>query len=323
MAPRANWKGFLRLSLVTCPVALFPATSEAEKVSFNQINKRTGNRIKYQRVDAETGEDVDNEDIVKGYKVDTDSYIEVTKDELDNIALDSNRTIDIDQFVPRTEIDDLYVVRPYYLVPDGKVGHDAYAVIRDTIRATGKVALARLVLTNREHVVALEARGKGLVGLLLRYPYEVRAAEDYFDDIQDVKITKDMLDLAKHIVDQKSGHFEPAKFEDHYEAALIDLINQKQAGHPIAKAKVKTEGNVINLMDALRQSLKGGKMTEPAKEAPPVKKPGKTKKRAEGQREMLFAISGKGDKAAAKAATKPEKTAKRPARATAAKKKAG
>lgn len=329
MAPRANWKGFLRLSLVTCPVALFPATSEADKVSFNQINKRTGNRIKYQRVDAETGEDVDNEDIVKGYKVDTDSYIEVTKDELDNIALDSNHTIDIDQFVPRTEIDDLYVVRPYYIVPDGKVGHDAYAVIRDTIRTTGKVALARLVLTNREHVVALEARGKGLVGLLLRYPYEVRAADDYFDDIQDVKITKDMLDLAKHIVDQKSGHFEPAKFEDHYEAALIELINQKQAGHPIAKAKVKTEGNVINLMDALRQSLKGGKAASvskesaPAKEAAPTKKAGKAKKRAEGQREMLFAIAGKGDKAAAKTTAKPEKTARRPARATAARKKAG
>ncbi len=329
MAPRANWKGFLRLSLVTCPVALFPATSEADKVSFNQINKRTGNRIKYQRVDAETGEDVDNEDIVKGYKVDTDSYIEVTKDELDNIALDSNHTIDIDQFVPRTEIDDLYVVRPYYIVPDGKVGHDAYAVIRDTIRTTGKVALARLVLTNREHVVALEARGKGLVGLLLRYPYEVRAADDYFDDIQDVKITKDMLDLARHIVDQKSGHFEPAKFEDHYEAALIELINQKQAGHPIAKAKVKTEGNVINLMDALRQSLKGGKAapvskeSAPAKETASAKKAGKAKKRAEGQREMLFAIAGKGDKAAAKTTAKPEKTAKRPARATAARKKAG
>ncbi len=326
MAPRANWKGYLRLSLVTCPVALFPATSEADKVSFNQINKRTGNRIKYQRVDAETGEDVDNEDIVKGYKVDTDSYIEVTKDELDNIALDSNRTIDIDQFVPRTEIDDLYVVRPYYLVPDGKVGHDAYAVIRDTIRATGKVALARLVLTNREHVVALEARGKGLVGLLLRYPYEVRAAEDYFDDIQDVKITKDMLDLAKHIVDQKSGRFEPAKFEDHYEAALIELINQKQAGHPIAKAKVKTEGNVINLMDALRQSLKGGKAA-PAKETAPAKKAAKTKKRVAGQREMLFAISGKGenkgDKSAAKATAKPEKAGKRPARAAPARKKAG
>ena len=259
MAPRANWKGFLRLSLVTCPVALFPATSESEKVSFNQINRKTGHRIKYQRVDAETGEDVDNEDIVKGYKIDTDSYLEVTKDELDNIALDSTHTIEIDQFVPRAEIDDLYIVRPYYLVPDGKVGHDAYAVIRDTIKATGKVALARVVLTNREHIIALEARDNGLVGLLLRYPYEVRDASDYFDDIKDVKITKDMLDLARHIVEQKSGHFEPTAFEDHYEAALLDLIEQKKAGHPIAKAKVKTEGNVINLMDALRQSLKGGK----------------------------------------------------------------
>ena len=257
MAPRANWKGYLRLSLVTCPVALFPATSESEKVSFNQINKRTGHRIKYQRVDAETGEDVDNEDIVKGYKVDADTYIEVTKDELDNIALESNRTIDIDQFVPRNEIDDLYVVRPYYLVPDGKVGHDAYAVIRETIKATDKVALARVVLTNREHVIALEARDKGLVGLLLRYPYEVRQSGEYFDGIQDVKITKDMLDLARHIVDQKSGHFDPDNFEDHYETALIDLINQKRAGRPIEKVKVKTEGNVINLMDALRQSLKG------------------------------------------------------------------
>ncbi len=272
MAPRANWKGYLRLSLVTCPVALFPATSESEKVSFNQINKRTGNRIKYQRVDAETGEDVENEDIVKGYKVDTDTYIEVTKDELDNIALESNRTIDIDQFVPRDEIDELYVVRPYYLVPDGKVGHDAYAVIRDTIKATNKVALARVVLTNREHVIALEARDKGLVGLLLRYPYEVRQPAEYFDGIQDVKITKDMLDLAKHIVDQKSGHFQPDMFEDNYETALIDLINQKRAGHPVAKVKVKTEGNVINLMDALRQSLKGqgAAQSAPAAKAEPA-----------------------------------------------------
>jgi DNA end-binding protein Ku len=322
MAPRANWKGFLRLSLVTCPVALFPATSESEKVSFNQINRKTGHRIKYQRVDAETGEDVDNEDIVKGYKIDTDSYLEVTKDELDNIALDSTHTIEIDQFVPRAEIDDLYIVRPYYLVPDGKVGHDAYAVIRDTIRATGKVALARVVLTNREHIIALEARDNGLVGLLLRYPYEVRDASDYFDDIKDVKITKDMLDLAKHIVEQKSGHFEPTAFEDHYEAALLDLIEQKKAGHPIAKAKVKTEGNVINLMDALRQSLKGGKAAPAAAKAAPAKGK-KSKKRVEGQREMLFPIEGK--KAAAKE-TKHE-AAKRPARTSAskasAKRKAG
>jgi DNA end-binding protein Ku len=320
MAPRANWKGFLRLSLVTCPVALFPATSETEKVSFNQINRKTGHRIKYQRVDAETGEDVDNEDIVKGYKIDTDTYLEVTKDELDNIALDSTHTIEIDQFVPRTEIDDLYIVRPYYLVPDGKVGHDAYAVIRDTIKATGKVALARVVLTNREHIIALEARDNGLVGLLLRYAYEVRNAADYFDDIKDVKITKDMLDLARHIVEQKSGRFEPAAFEDHYEAALLDLIEQKKAGHPIAKARVKTEGNVINLMDALRQSLKGGKAAPAAAKAAPAKGK-KPKKRIEGQREMLFPIEGKG---AAKEARR--EAAKRPAKAPAgkaAKRKAG
>jgi DNA end-binding protein Ku len=216
MAPRANWKGFLRLSLVTCPVALFPATSESEKVSFNQINKNTGHRIKYAKVDAETGEEVSNDDIIKGYKVDTDTYVTVDKDELDNIALESTRTIDIDEFVPKSDIDELYLVRPYYIVPEGKVGHDAFAVIRETIRAMDKVAIARVVLTNREHIIALEARGKGLVGMLLRYPYEIRDENDYFDDIQDVKVTKDMLDLAKHIVESKSADFEPGKFEDRY-----------------------------------------------------------------------------------------------------------
>src|ERR1700761_4382228 len=250
MAPRANWKGFLRLSLVTCPIALFPATSESEKISFNQINKKTGHRIKYQKVDADTGEEVASDDIIKGYKVDTDTYLEVSKDELENIALESTRTIDIDQFVPRSEIDDLYLVRPYYIVPDGKVGHDAYAVIRETIRSLDKVALARVVLTSREHVIALEARDKGLLGMLLRYPYEVRDTAEYFDDIQDVKITKDMLDLAKHIVETKSGHFEPEKFEDHYEAALQDLLNKKQKGLPIAKAARPAGGNVVDLMSA-------------------------------------------------------------------------
>ena len=220
MAPRANWKGFLRLSLVTCPIALFPATSESEKISFNQINRNTGNRIRYLKVDADTGEEVGAEDIIKGYKVDTDRYLEVPKDEIENIALESTHTIEIDEFVPRSEIDDLYLVRPYYIVPDGKVGHDAYAVIRETIRSLDQIALARVVLTSREHVIALEARDKGLMGMLLRYPYEVRDAAEYFDDIQDVKITKDMLDLAKHIVESKSGHFDPSKFEDHYEAAL-------------------------------------------------------------------------------------------------------
>jgi DNA end-binding protein Ku len=265
MAPRANWKGFLRLSLVTCPIALFPATSESEKISFNQINKKTGHRIKYQKVDADTGEEVASDDIIKGYKVDTDTYLEVSKDELENIALESTRTIDIDQFVPRSEIDDLYLVRPYYIVPDGKVGHDAYAVIRETIRSLDKVALARVVLTSREHVIALEARDKGLLGTLLRYPYEVRAEAEYFDDIQDVKITKEMLDLAKHIVDTKSGHFEPSQFEDHYEAALQDLLEKKKNGLPIAKRAAQPGSNVFDLMGALKASLKSGGKSAPVK----------------------------------------------------------
>lgn len=264
MAPRANWKGFLRLSLVTCPIALFPATSESEKISFNQINKKTGNRIRYLKVDAETGDEVASEDIIKGYKVDTDRYLEVTKEEIENIALESTRTIEINEFVPRSEIDDLYLVRPYYIVPDGKVGHDAYAVIRETIRSLDQVAIARVVLTNREHVIALEARDKGLVGMLLRYPYEVRDAAEYFDDIQDVKITKDMLDLAKHIVESKAGHFEPAKFEDRYEAALQELLDKKQKGQPIAAARKSAPSNVFSLMDALNASMKEAGKTEPA-----------------------------------------------------------
>jgi len=307
MAPRANWKGFLRLSLVTCPVALYPATSESEKVSFNQLNRKTGHRIKYAKVDADTGEEVSNEDIVKGYKVDTDTFIEVTKEELENVALESTRTIEIDEFVDRSEIDPRYLIRPYYLVPDGKVGHDAFAVIRETIREMNKVAIGRVVLTNREHIIALDPLDKGLMGTLLRYPYEVRSEKEYFDDIQDVKVTKDMLDLARHIVNQKAGHFEPDKFEDQYETALLDLINQKRAGKPIA-AKERPRGeNVVDLMDALRKSIGGG--AAPATEAP-KKSAKKPRKAAAGQKEMLMPIAGKKpakETVAKKPAAKPQR----------------
>src|SRR3982075_2098704 len=318
MAPRANWKGFLRLSLVTCPVALFPATSDSEKISFNQINRNTGHRIKYMKVDADTGEEVSSDDIMKGYKVDTDTYIEISKDELDNIALESTRTIEIDQFVPKSEIDELYLVRPYYIVPDGKVGHDAYAVIRETIRSLDKVALARVVLTNREHVIALEARDNGLMGMLLRYPYEVRNSAEYFDDIQDVKITKDMLDLAKHIVQQKSGHFDPAKFEDHYEAALTELINKKRNGeHITSVSKPVSSNNVISLMDALKRSISGKPAAAKAEAAPKAAKGKKPRKAAAGQREMLLPISGK------RAAKPEEKRAPKDVKAKARARKAG
>ena len=293
MAPRANWKGFLRLSLVTCPVALFPATSDSEKISFNQINRKTGHRIKYAKVDANTGEEVSNYDIMKGYKVDTDTYIEVSKDELENIALESTRTIDIDEFVPKSEIDPRYLIRPYYLVPDGKVGHDAFAVIRETIRSMDKVAIGRVVLTNREHIIALEPLEKGLMGTLLRYPYEVRDEKEYFDEIQDVKVTKDMLDLAKHIVTQKAADFEPEKFEDHYEAALTELINAKRNGKTIGPRPRPRGGNVMDLMDALKKSIAG---------ETPGKKP---RNASAGQKEMLLPIEGK--KPAEKKAAKPQR----------------
>src|SRR5438067_2877215 len=321
MAPRANWKGFLRLSLVTCPVALYPATSDTEKVSFNQINRKTGHRIKYAKVDADTGEEVANDDIMKGYKVDTDTYIEVTKDELDELALESTRTIEIDEFVPRADIDSRYVIRPYYLVPDGKVGHDAFAVIRETIRTMDKVAIGRVVLTNREHIIALEPLDKGLMGTLLRYPYEVRSETEYFDDIQDVKVTKDMLDLARHIVEKKSGSFEPEAFEDHYESALIDLINKKRSGVRLpAKAAPKTGGNVINLMDALKRSL-ATEQQAPASTKAKGKKAGKA---ASGQREMLLPISGSGKRAAKEEPREQEpKKAEKRVRAPARSKKAG
>jgi DNA end-binding protein Ku len=305
MAPRANWKGFLRLSLVTCPVALYPATSDSEKVSFNQINRNTGHRIKYARVDADTGEEVAAEDIMKGFKVDTDTYVEVTKEELENVALESTRTIEIDEFVQRDEIDPRYIIRPYYLCPDGKVGHDAFAVIRDTIREMNKVAIGRVVLTNREHIIALEAFDKGLMGTLLRYPYEVRSETEYFDDIQDVKVTKDMLDLAKHIVNQKAGKFEPAKFEDQYETALVDLINQKRAGKPITVKERPHGENVVDLMEALRRSVAG----RPSETTAPKKSGKKPRKVAAGQKEMLMPIAGKKAKegAARKPAPKPQR----------------
>jgi DNA end-binding protein Ku len=209
--------------------------------------------------------------------------------------------------VPKSDIDELYLVRPYYVVPDGKVGHDAFAVIRETIRTMDKVAIARVVLTNREHIIALEARGKGLVGMLLRYPYEIRDENEYFEDIQDVKVTKDMLDLARHIVESKSGDFEPGKFEDRYENALVELLNQKRKGEPVRTAvKPRDTGNVVNLMDALRKSLndvgKGG-ASQPAKGRKP-------KKAASGQREMLMAISGKGEAKAKGAAKETKRTAR-------------
>jgi DNA end-binding protein Ku len=255
VAPRAYWKGYLKLSLVSCPVALFPASSEREKISFHQISKKTGNRIKYRKVDAETGDEVDSADVVKGYEVGKGEYIEINPEELEAIAIESKRTIEIDEFVPKKEIDELYLNNPYYIVPDGEVGQQAFAVIREAIRKEGMVALGRVVFTSREHVIALEPRGKGLLGVTLRYPYEVRKEDEYFDEIEDEKIPKDMMELASHIVETKSGHFKPEKFEDQYEDALKELLKKKQSGEKIEVPKQREPAKVVSLMDALRRSV--------------------------------------------------------------------
>jgi DNA end-binding protein Ku len=250
MAPRANWKGYLRLSLVSCPIALYPASSLSEKVSFNRINRKTGNRLKQQNVDSETGEVVSREDMVRGYEVAKGQYMVVEDQEIEAVQIESTRTIDIDQFVPKNEIDERYVDSPYYIAPDGAVGQEAFAVIRDTIAKLNMVALGRVVLARREHVIALEPKGRGLVGTTLRYPYEVRDEKPYFEDIPELKLPKEMLDLAAHIVQTKSGHFDPSQFEDRYENALIDLLKKKQAGEKIEPARETPPPRVVNLMEA-------------------------------------------------------------------------
>lgn len=276
MAPRAYWKGYLKLSLVSCPISLFPATSGREKISFHQLNRNTGNRIRYRKVDAETGEDVEASDIIKGYEVGKGEYIELEPEELEAIALESKRTIEIEEFVPRGEIDELYLADPYYIVPDGEVGQQAFAVIREAIRKEGMVAIGKVVFTSREHIIALEPRGKGMMGVTLRFPYEVRKSDEYFDDIEDEKVPKDMLDLATHIVETKRGKFEPDKFADEYEDALKELLRKKQKGEKIEQPKERTPSNVINLMDALRKSVQGergsrsgGERRKPARKASP------------------------------------------------------
>ncbi len=311
MAPRPYWKGYLKLSLVSCPIALTPATSASEKISFRQVNKETGHRIRYKKVDAETDEEVSNDQIGKGYEVGKDEYLIMDDDELEAVELESTHTIEIDQFVPFTQIDKRYYDQPYYIVPNDEVGTEAFAVIREAMVGKGVAALGRVVMNKRERVIAIEPMGKGLLGTTLHYAYEVRKADDYFDDIPEIKIAPDMLKLAQHIVEQKEGEFEPSAFVDHYEQALVEVVRKKQAHVPLAKSaeKVSAPKNVINLMDALRRSVQGTDKSvdkgKPEKAAPEkTKKAEKGKKRAEGQREMLLPIAGK-KKEAAKETAKP------------------
>jgi Ku protein len=258
--PRAYWKGTLKLSLVTCPVALYPATTSVEKTRFHMINAETGNRLKQQMIDEDTGEVVEKDQKARGYEVRKGKYIEIEKDELEAVQIESTHTIDIDSFVPADEIDQRFLNHPYYIVPDGKAGVDAFAVIRDAMKDKGRVALGRIVLTNREHVLAIEPFGKGLLATTLRYPYELRDADEYFDGIKSPKISKDMIELAGHILETKAAHFDPKKFKDDYETALKALVKRKASGKSIKLPEPEEkESNVVSLMDALKQSLEGGK----------------------------------------------------------------
>jgi DNA end-binding protein Ku len=268
MAPRAYWKGTLKLSLVSCPVVLYPATTSAEKTRFHMINRETGNRLKQQMVDSETGDIVESDQKGRGYEIRKGKYVEIEPEELEAVQIDSNHTIDIESFVPSDEINQRYLNHPYYIAPDGKAANDAFAVIRDAMKDQDRVALAKIVLTNREHIIAIEPLGKGLLGTTLRFPYELRDESEFFDDIKTPKITKDMVELAGHILQTKAAHFDPSKFKDEYETALKVLVKRKASGKAIAiSERDEKPSNVVNLMDALKQSLKGGGTKKPAAKA--------------------------------------------------------
>ena len=255
MAARANWKGYLKLSLVSCAVALYPATSTSSRVRFNTLNRATGNRVKQQYIDPATGETVDAEDRVKGYEVGKNTYVFVEDEELDAIKIESTHTIDIESFVPVEQVDKRYLEAPYYIAPDDKVAQEAFAVIRDAMKEKGKAGIARVVISRRERMVLLEPLGKGIMATMLRYPYEVRGEQPYFEDIPELNIPKEMRDLAGHIIETKSADFEPAKFEDRYENAMIELVKSKETGRPVAAPEAPRPSNVVNLMDALRKSI--------------------------------------------------------------------
>jgi DNA end-binding protein Ku len=267
---RPYWKGYLKLALVSCPIALHAACSTAERIAFRQINKATGNRLRQQLIDEETRAPVAPDDKGRGYEVAKGQYLIVDDAEVDAIEIESTHTIEIDRFVPRAQIDQRFFDSPYYVMPSEPVGQEAFAVIREAMRGKRMVALGRLVLSKRERVIALEAYDKGLLGTTLRYPYEVRKAEDYFCDLPDLTLAPDMLTLAEHIVDSKAGEFDPAIFRDRYEEALLAHLKAKQAGGvPERKQTIAAPRRVINLMEALRRSVaEDKKLAAPRKGAP-------------------------------------------------------
>ena len=257
MAPaRPFWRGHLKLSLVSCPIAIYTGTASTERVSFRQINKKTGNRLRQQLVDDVSREPVEGEAKGRGYEYAKNAYVPVDDEELEALAIESNHTIEIDLFVPREQIDQRYLDTPYYITPNDWVGQEAFAVIREAMRGKGLVALGRVVLAKRERVIMLEPWDKGLTATTLRYPYEIRDAKEYFDAIPNVKPEPDMLKLAQQILRSKTTDFDPSRFVDRYEEAVVEMLRKKQAGLPVSRNPVPPRlQNTVNVMDALRHSL--------------------------------------------------------------------
>lgn len=268
MAPRATWKGHLRLSLVSCPVRLYNATSSKDRITFNQLHKDTHNRINMKPVDPELGL-VERSDLVKGYEYEDKKYIIIDSDDLDSVKIESNHTISIEAFVDEGAIDAIYLDAPYYLAPDGAMAEETFVVLREALKKAGKVAIARLVLSSRERVITIAPRETGMFVCTLRNPHEVRGTAEYFDNIPVGEPDKEMLDLAEKLIEQKTTEFDPKNYEDRYEAALMAMIKEKLKGHkPVIAAAPERGGNVINLMDALKASLSDSKPPAKSKSKP-------------------------------------------------------
>jgi DNA end-binding protein Ku len=256
MAPRPAWKGYLKLSLVTCAVELTNVVTHSERVSFRVLNRKTGNTVRRVYVDAGTGKPVGEGDEIKGYEVDAGEFVHIEEDEIEAVRIESSNMMSLDGFVDKSSIQQIYLDTPYYLTPADKVSLDAFAVIREAMSAKKKAGLARIVLHRRERPVIIEPLGKGMVLTTLRYDNTVRQPDAVFDDIKVVKTDKEMIDLAEHIIDKKAARFDPSGFDDKYEEALLELIRARKAGRKAPKAKAtSTPSNVVNLFDALKKSL--------------------------------------------------------------------
>lgn len=257
MAPRSFWKGYLKLSLVTCPVAMMPATSESEKVRFHNLNRATGHRLTSRYIDAGTGKPVEEDDEVKGYQSGPDEYVMLEDEELASVALESTRTIDIEMFVPAQSIDWIWYDKPHYLVPDDPVGEEAFSVIRDAMEATGTVGVSRLVLYRRERAVMLEPRDNGIVLWTLRYGDEVRDPDLYFGDIKTDKVEPDLMSLVTTLIEERTKPWDPAAVIDPVQERLLEIIAAKKKGRSVPKPKAAPErpSNVVSIMDALRKSI--------------------------------------------------------------------